>query len=566
MIEITCRDYLGNPVDKLFQWDTHVTVEITGIKLDKAPIIHFCNKNSKKALAVEPISYESGTAIVEIPQPLLEENLMLFIYIYAYEFDNKYGKTVHVCTIPIEEKLKPEDYVDAPSWYGINLVALDINVRKLLKREQEITGDVTTLYSITEDLKTEDRNINTRITTLDTAINKRLDDEVAKLNSSIELESSTRLQSDTNLQNSITAVEERVSANESSIEIINGTGEGSIAKQVADAVAGILDGAPEAYDTLNEIALWISDHPETVAAINAAIKENSDAIDNLTTLIGTLPEGEIDFVSYIQNLVSTEESRAIEVENALDSRLTSAEESLGTVDSRIADAKTQATTDAQSFADTALNSAKEYSDTTFASIFNVIYPVGCIYMSVVDTDPATLFGGTWESWGNGRVPVGVDANETEFETVEKTGGEKLHSLSTSELPVHSHMIAEHSHSLNNHTHQIPSLTGIAQESGEHTHDTSTVKYSSDAVTADSGKARFNNLGENSNSSSQAVVANSGGIHTHEVVTNASVTGQANDNTGVCPASSTTPIGGGASHNNLQPYITCYMWKRLTLAS
>lgn len=57
-------------------------------------------------------------------------------------------------------------------------------------------------------------------------------------------------------------------------------------------------------------------------------------------------------------------------------------------------------------------------------IFNAIYPVGSIYMSVNSANPSTLFGGTWVSWGSGRVPVGVDATQTEFDVVEETGGEK----------------------------------------------------------------------------------------------------------------------------------------------
>ena len=53
------------------------------------------------------------------------------------------------------------------------------------------------------------------------------------------------------------------------------------------------------------------------------------------------------------------------------------------------------------------------------------YPVGSIYMSANSTDPKMLFGGTWERYANGRVLVGVDEADTDFNTAGKTGGEKL---------------------------------------------------------------------------------------------------------------------------------------------
>ncbi len=62
------------------------------------------------------------------------------------------------------------------------------------------------------------------------------------------------------------------------------------------------------------------------------------------------------------------------------------------------------------------------------SLFKKIYPIGSIYMSVSDTNPTELFGGTWVPWGTGRVPVGVNASDDDFSTVEKTGGSKTQTL------------------------------------------------------------------------------------------------------------------------------------------
>lgn len=54
-----------------------------------------------------------------------------------------------------------------------------------------------------------------------------------------------------------------------------------------------------------------------------------------------------------------------------------------------------------------------------------IFPVGSIYMSVTNTNPSSAFGGTWVLWGQGRVPIGVDTSQSEFNSVEKTGGTKI---------------------------------------------------------------------------------------------------------------------------------------------
>ena len=53
------------------------------------------------------------------------------------------------------------------------------------------------------------------------------------------------------------------------------------------------------------------------------------------------------------------------------------------------------------------------------------YPVGSIYQSTSSANPSTFMGGTWERFGNGRVLVGVDENDADFNTSGKTGGGKV---------------------------------------------------------------------------------------------------------------------------------------------
>lgn len=63
------------------------------------------------------------------------------------------------------------------------------------------------------------------------------------------------------------------------------------------------------------------------------------------------------------------------------------------------------------------------------TICNLIYPVGSIKMTTVNTNPSTYLGGTWSLWGSGRVPIGVNTSDSDFNKVEKTGGNKSNNYS-----------------------------------------------------------------------------------------------------------------------------------------
>tara|TARA_B110000503_G_scaffold99357_1_gene148669 strand:- start:3270 stop:3923 length:654 start_codon:yes stop_codon:yes gene_type:complete len=122
------------------------------------------------------------------------------------------------------------------------------------------------------------------------------------------------------------------------------------------------------------------------------------------------------------------------------------------------------------------------------SLYDAVYPIGCIYQSTVSTSPSTLFAGTtWTAFSAGRVLAGYDSSDTDF-AAGNTSGSKTHTLTVNEIPAHTH-----SYSLENS------------------------RGSGSAGSAD---------GESSYST---------------------------PNTG--------STGGGAAHNNMQPYQVVYMWTR-----
>ena len=68
-------------------------------------------------------------------------------------------------------------------------------------------------------------------------------------------------------------------------------------------------------------------------------------------------------------------------------------------------------------------------------IWEKIYPVGAIYISVNNADPAALFGGTWERLKD-RFLLGAGDTYRAGET----GGESSHTLQLGEIPAHNHAI------------------------------------------------------------------------------------------------------------------------------
>lgn len=109
------------------------------------------------------------------------------------------------------------------------------------------------------------------------------------------------------------ALSGRVLANETAIGKLNGgkEDEGSVAKQVADAVAAIVNDAPAAYDTLKEISEWITTHEGGAATMNSSIQANAKSIEEIRTLLGTIPAEGTDAATVIDYIKETvEEAKA----------------------------------------------------------------------------------------------------------------------------------------------------------------------------------------------------------------------------------------------------------------
>lgn len=197
-------------------------------------------------------------------------------------------------------------YINDADAKSIKSVKIEGRTLKFYKVEEPIGEDVLPAYSITIP--------ETDLTEVNKAI-KAVKDVVDKLDGEDTVEGSVKAQLKalkTEIEGQITAsgyddteVKKSIKANTDAIGILNGTGDGSVDKKVADAVASIVADAPAAYDTLKEISDWISTHTEDASAMNSSIQTNKTDIANLAKLVGTLPEGEdaATIVAYIDKKV-----------------------------------------------------------------------------------------------------------------------------------------------------------------------------------------------------------------------------------------------------------------------
>ena len=71
-------------------------------------------------------------------------------------------------------------------------------------------------------------------------------------------------------------------------------------------------------------------------------------------------------------------------------------------------------------------------------LMKLVFPIGSTYITQTNTNPSEILKfGTWERI-KGKVLVGLDENDTDFNEIGKTGGEKTHTLTVAEIPSHNH--------------------------------------------------------------------------------------------------------------------------------
>lgn len=199
--------------------------------------------------------------------------------------------------------------------------------------------------------------------------------------------------------------------------------------------------------------------------------------------------------------------------------------------------------------------------TQVSNLLNTAYPIGSLYISTNNQNPATFLGGKWESYAQGRTIIGAgtgtDSNGSKRSfSAGASGGEYTHTLSNNEMPSHSHSVSGGTYTTTDSgSHQH---TGTTDGAGQHSH-----AYTN-AANATIGTIGVDTYITGTAISSINFVTNGSyttesGWHAHNFTTNTA--GSHNHNVTI-PDKSTSSTGGGQAHNNVQPYITVYIWRRV----
>ena len=180
----------------------------------------------------------------------------------------------------------------------------------------------------------------------------------------------------------------------------------------------------------------------------------------------------------------------------------------------------------------------KYIDKKISDLLNMFYPVGSVYETMDSSfDPNKKWGGTWVRI-KGRVLVGVDENDAYFDVPEKTGGYKKPSIKVENLPSHSHDVKV------GVTINETKLEGGANNIAGQDANWGVTAQGNGIVTNKGDKNGFYpSTRKTAEKYHDGFWINA--THKHTASTTVS-----------CAST-----GGGKGFEVLQPYITCYIWKR-----
>lgn len=234
------------------------------------------------------------------------------------------------------------------------------------------------------------------------------------------------------------------------------------------------------------------------------LMNNGDSVEDAVSSAKTLADGANRAAENAVNIANNAISKAnaaYSPENVPPYPVTKVNEKVGAVTVKTVDVTNGDSQDPNAYIFIDENENYEYDVNVLT--FDMIYPVGSIYMSINSVNPASLFGGTWEQLQD-RFLLGAGSTYS----AGSVGGEEEHTLAESELPLLNGSISMHGEGAGGSV--------VAGVSGVFSSGTVETGYQSGTISP--GASSISRINFN--------------------------------------------VGGGAAHNNMPPYLAVYMWKRV----
>lgn len=476
MKKIKCYDKKGNSINHLIQWDKNQIVYIDDLENGIIPEAHFAVSThpDEARIYLDAVSEETlnGTKMIKIilPNEILLESATLFIFLYYIEetADSASETTEYFVELPIKSKPCPSDQI-----YEDNLIFLSLSVvnKNLEQLKSRVDIDETILNGHVANTDNPHSVTCEQIAALPTHL-KGNPYGLAELDEN-GLVPSNQLPSyvddvieayfSDGTMHTGESKEYEITPESSKIYVDLSTGKiyrwsGSVYVEISESLA-LGETSSTAYrGDRGKIAY---DHSQSTH-VQTASDIGLGNVDNTSDLDKPISTATQEVINDVISSVETVDNKVDDVDKKVDNIL--------------------------------LDNAEALKD----ALRDIFYPIGTIYESVNPTNPSEFIGGTWESWGAGRVSVGVDEDDEDFNSAEMTGGEKDHILTIEEIPSHTHSVG---YSIDDYVKTI---------------------FSEDVVfTVDNSVYEINRQSD-----------------------------------------PPTNVGNGEAHNNLQPYITSYKWKRI----
>lgn len=368
---------------------------------------------------------------------------------------------------------------------------------------------------------------------------------------------------------------------EADLSTLIGSDAGKSARTIANeelVTQLIPENAKESMDTLKEIAAWIQSHPDDASAMNEAITALQAKVNgviksvslNGTTLTITMMDGttktfETQDTTYTLPAATSSDLGGVKTGSNITNNSGTISLTKENVTSALGYTPPTTNTTYGNATTSAAGLMSAADKTRLNNMLSLVYPVGSIYMSVNSTSPATLFGGTWEQLKD-RFLIGAGSSYA----VNATGGSTTHTLTTSEMPSHTHTFTGSAvtsgNQSANHTHTFSATSG---SSGAHGHTAKFISITQNKGAAGTTYENFTitnkwntikNEGDYDGYGYGTLTIPSAGAHTHSV---SGTTGanSANHTHSVTANGTNSNTGSGNAHSIMNPYLAVYMWKR-----